>query len=361
MSKASEELNDLFRGDQGWEVIKRSNFEVLTECTEFIEGRKFHEVIKAISEYVQEDKVLDIQFFCLYLQAYLNLNHSADDFVTTLEALAEILGKYELISPINKKDMIVIRSIISLTNEANDALNYYKTDISNTQLDLIKTHIGEIYELLNSSIEKADLAEFNKSKNQFLITASKYLIKEEGGAQETPEVEEKPPTSSDENKDDRYSFHWANLLLKISRFSKLASSPNGTADKFEQSLLFDSIQTEIQKFNPIKYFPREFQVFLNAVTPETYTAIQQVIEGSKGSPLWGFMLKKVEANIEVDPDNMQVGVGDFNVDNILELSNQKTMAENNYDEEGHNNYELDHGYSHNHQDDDFDSAFDLDL
>jgi hypothetical protein len=358
VSKASEELNDLFRGGQGWKVIKRSNFEVLTECTEFIEGRKFHEVIKSISEYVQKDKVLDIQFFCIYLQAYLNLNHSADDFVIALKTLVEVLGEYELISPVNKKDMIVIRSIIALTNEANDAFNYYKTDISNTQLDLIKTQISKIYKLLNSSIEEAaDLAEFNKSKNQFLITASRHLIKEEGSAQENIEVEEKTPNLGNENKDDKYSFHWENLLLKISRFSKLSSSPNGASDKFEQSLLFDAIQAEIQKFNPIKYFPREFQVFLNAVTPDTYISIQQIIEKSKGSPLWDFMLKKLEANMEIEPDNKQMVIDDFNLDKILELSNRQPTAENNYDNEGYSNYDLDNGQSHNHQDDDFDSAF----
>jgi len=103
MSKACKELKDLFMLERDWNVLNRSDFEVLTEVTELLEGRKFQEIINNVFEYVQEEEVIDIQLFCLYLQAYFNLNNSADDFNSIFEVLEYVLSKYNFISPINKK------------------------------------------------------------------------------------------------------------------------------------------------------------------------------------------------------------------------------------------------------------------
>lgn len=68
---------------------------------------------------------------------------------------------------------------------------------------------------------------------------------------------------------------------------------SSSTDSFNLALLFDSIQTEIKSFDPVKYFPREFE-FLNSVTPEVYIDIQNIIEKNKGSSLWDFMLQKAD-------------------------------------------------------------------
>lgn len=357
MSKASEELKLLFLDQQDWEIVKRSNFEVLTESTELLEGRDFQGAISFIFEYIQEEKILDIQLICLYLQAHFNLNHSADDFVSSIDILGEVLAKYELISPLNKKDLVVMRSVLALLNEANDAINYYYPDFLDSQQEQVADRLSNIQDSLSENIEGVDLVEFNKSKNQTILTIAKYLIKEEKETEVVEDVLEKELTVLNTSKEERYSFAWANLLLKISRFSSLANTAVESPEKFELALLFDSIQSEIDNFNPIKYFPKEFETFLNSVTPEGYTEIQQIVENSKGSPLWDFMLHKTEANIQIDPNNKFSEIGDFNVDEVLKKSAYTQLADSS-NQNSYSNYEAEQ----KHQEDDFDSAFDaLDL
>ncbi|ABK88956.1 hypothetical protein IBE20_04475 [Francisella tularensis subsp. novicida] len=356
MSKASKELQNLFDVNDNWQVIKRSNFEVLTESTEFLESRKFQEVINIIYQYVYEEKVLDIQLFCLYLQAHFNLHNSADDLLSILETLVVILSKYELISPLNKKETILVRSITTLINEVDDAVNYYYPDFLDNQRDLIKNYLDKTQELLNLNINDIDLSEFNKSKNQLLSTVAKYLLKQDSAnvVEEIVVMDEKDTSTKKIDKEDRYSFYWTNLLLKISKFRDLAKVASSSTDSFNLALLFDSIQTEIKSFDPVKYFPREFGVFLNSVTPEVYIDIQNIIEKNKGSSLWDFMLQKADTSIQMDPENKQSEIGDYNVDDllrdtiVLKSPNNNSAEKNNNDDAKLKNPE-----------DDFSSAFDI--
>jgi len=353
MSKANKELLHLFGDKSDWNVVKKSDFETLTECTELIDAREFKRVIDKVSEYVIEHKVLDIQFLCLYLEAHFNLNHSADDYISSLNILVDVLSKYELISPINKKETIVIRSILTLINNSNDSINYYYPDFSDSQQETITECLGSIEEFLSQNIKDLDLLEFSDSKNKLMQTVAKYLLRVYKEIEVGECVIEKPLTVSKPSKQDLYSFAWTNLLLKMSKLSGLSSTAVESHEKFELALLFDSIQEEISSFNPIKYFPREFEVFLNLITPEAYTDIQQIIENSKGSPLWEFMLQKTEVNIQIDPDNKQSEIGDFNLDDILKKSSHtKTMDDNN--QANYSNNEIEHKY----QEDNFSSAFD---
>ncbi|WP_244877006.1 type VI secretion system protein IglI family protein [Allofrancisella guangzhouensis] len=355
MNKATKELKKLFDTNQDWKVCKRSNLEVLNECTKLLENRSFQEVITKIIKYTQENRVLDIQLFCLYLQAYFNLNNSAGNFVSTLSILTEILDNYQLISPINKKSTIVLRSVIALINESNNAINYYYPDFLDKQLQQVKEFLEQVKEFLACNIQEVDLTDFNSAKNKLLITVSKYVLKENIQLNRENTDNEKDDISLVKlEKENRYSFYWTNLLLRVARFVSLANSLDDVVNKFELALLFDSIQTEIQDFNPIKYFPNEFQGFLNSVTPETYSQIQQIIENSKGSALWEFMLQKTQADIEINPGNKKINAGDFNIDDILQASSYKKHIENKHDEKI-NNYEV----SQRNNDEDFSPDFNI--
>ncbi|WP_150467330.1 type VI secretion system protein IglI family protein [Francisella sp. SYW-9] len=358
MSKADKELLHLFGDKQDWDLAKRSDFDVLTECTGLIDAREFQAVIDKISEYTHEYRVLDIQLVCIYLQAHFNLNHSADDYVSSLNILADVLNKYDFISPINKKETITIQSTLTLIKNANDAINYYYPDFLDTQQELIIQHLSRILELLSENIEDIDLLELSESKNQLISTVAKYLIKEDKDPEAVEEAPEDVLVTPNVSKQDRYSFAWANLLLKISKFGGLANMAETPSEKFELALLFDSIQTEIDNFNPIKYFPRELGAFLNSITPEVYTEISQIIENSKGSPLWEFMLNKTDVNIQIDPDNKPSNMGDFNIDEILNKRAGTKTSQNDNNQDSYNDNEAD---QIDHEDD-FSSAFDsLDL
>ncbi|KEI35092.1 hypothetical protein FRA_41c09850 [Francisella sp. W12-1067] len=332
MSKASEELKKLFDTNRDWRVCKRSNLELLNECTELLNNRSFQETMCLITKYIQENNVLDIQLFCLYLQAYFNINHSAGNFVSVLEILAGVLSGYHLITPTNKKDTIVLRNVITLINEANDAINYYYPDFLDNQLQQVTEFLEQVKDLLACNIQEVGLINFNRAKNQILATISKYVFKEVVNSNQEKADNEKVDNSlAQTSKENVYSFYWSNLLLKIARFNNLANPLDTVSDRFELALLFDSIQTEIQEFNPIKYFPKEFQVFLNSVTPETYSQIQQIIENSKGSALWDFMLQKTHADIELNIKNKKINTG-FDIDDILQASNYKNNIKNMLDE-----------------------------
>lgn len=357
MSKAREELKKLYDSEyQGWQVIEKTDFDTLNECTEFLLERNFQKVLEVISNYFQDNSVLDIQLVCLYLQAHFNINHSADDFLSVCETIIDVLTKYQFISPAKKKEAILARSINSLFNEANEATNYYYPDFSDKEYQQISDLLAEIVDILKQNLNASELEEFNKVKSNFIRSISKYIKKDT--SEKNDSAEDKENNSSHEvkvdssNNNERYSFKWSNLLLKISKFKELASSTEDAEGKFKLALLFDSIEGEIQSFDPVKYFPREFQAFFNAISSESYIEIQQLIENNKGSSLWNFMLQKVAINIEVDPNNKLSDIGDYNVDDMLGLGNiNKNIS---YDQESD-----DFNENASRDEDDLGAAFDF--
>ncbi|AEI36839.1 type VI secretion system protein IglI family protein [Francisella salina] len=349
MSKSREDLKKLFDFSDGWNVCKRSNFEILNESTEYVDENNFQEVIRCITEYIEEEKVLDIQLICIYFQAYSNINRSADDFVTIFEVLEKIINSYDQLSPLNKKDTIILKSILALLNSSNDVINYYYPDFLDTQAEQIINSLSQIQDYLTNNIRDLDLINFNKVRSELVATISKFIIKSESSEEEakqeshTEELKDKEISKQDEsfknfNLESTSSFYWQNLMLKLARFDKLINLSDESS-KFELALLFDSIQNEIDNFNPIKYFPNEFEILLKSVTSDTYTEMTNIIGSSKGSPLWDFMLQKVETNISIRPESEALQLG--TVDVVDSSANNGYSEEEDFlgrEEQNHNDW-----------------------
>ncbi|MEY8715359.1 type VI secretion system protein IglI family protein [Francisella philomiragia] len=349
MIELNEELKSLYDLNKDWNVCQRSNFEVLNECTEYLKNSKFIEVIDCIVDYVKEDNILDIQLVCLHLQSYVNINKSADDFIAIFEVLEKIINSYDRLSPSNKKETIFLKSILALLNSSNDAINYYHPDFLDTQAEQIINFLSQIQDHLTNNIRDLDLINFNKVRSELVATISRFIIKSENGEEEakqeghTEEPEEKEISKQDEsfknfNLENTSSFYWQNLMLKLARFDKLINLSDESS-KFELALLFDSIQNEIDNFNPIKYFPNEFEILLKSVTSDIYTEMTNIIGSSKGSPLWDFMLQKVETNISIRPESEALQLG--TVDVVDSSANNGYSEEEDFlgrEEQNHNDW-----------------------
>ena len=320
-------ISVLEAGNQ-WEVQKRSDLDAITDSTGLADQCQWEALIQLVDDYIEENNVLDIQLVCLYFQAYFNLHHAGEPLETILTTLKQILcDDTDLLTPSNKREVIIVKAIQGLYTNLTSSLDYYKTDIEFDLQEPILSNLQEIIEY----IQQADIADdskhaFKKIQDEFIkvikkhtLAADKNDVVDEKTEATQEEAAEQEKTNSTQAASQMGSFYWQHLLAKVSRFSQ----SKGSANVFEQALLFDSIQEELNNFNPLKYFPKEFYPFLDTLDAQTYAEVQQVIESNKGSSLWEFMLQKTNANIQIDPKSKQ---SPFVNDNLEAALNNNVSA-----------------------------------
>ena len=296
--------------DKVWQVEKRSDIEVITYCTSLAEQSKWLDLIYAADKYIADENVLDIQIVCLYLYAYYNLHSSDEDLLLVLEKLKMVLSDFfDSLTPNNKLKIIILRSVQGFLVNLAGSIEYYQPDINVSIHAKVVSHLKDILELSkDDSVKDTMENSLLKYYSDLIKVIQKYIIENVATENENNEsISENCINIESAQKEINInikefgSIHWKNLLSKVNRFCAVKMDSNN----LELALLFDAIQEEIKNFNPIKYFPDEFQEFMKTVDVSTYQRMQETIEASKSSPLWDFMLQKSEVNLQVNQNQSE--------------------------------------------------------